>query len=43
MANILGRPEPVKFGHFDVVSLDNGAALDFARSADLFNLSTMHF
>ncbi|MGI4880879.1 MAG: VOC family protein [Janthinobacterium lividum] len=27
---ILGLPAPVRFGHFDVVKLDNGAALDFA-------------
>lgn len=28
---ILGLPAPVRFGHFEVVKLDNGAALDFAH------------
>jgi catechol 2,3-dioxygenase-like lactoylglutathione lyase family enzyme len=27
---ILGRPAPIKFGHFDAVELDNGVTLDFA-------------
>lgn len=27
---ILGLPAPVKFGHFDVVTLGNGVSLDFA-------------
>ncbi len=31
LAAILGRPAPVRFGHFEVVALDNGASLDFAR------------
>ena len=31
LAEILGRPEPKSFGHFDV-ELDNGVSLDFARS-----------
>jgi len=30
LAAILGLPAPVRFGRFDVVKLDNGAALDFA-------------
>lgn len=30
LAEILGLPAPIRFGHFDVVKLDNGAALDFA-------------
>lgn len=30
LAEILGRPAPVRFGHFDVVELDNGVSLDFA-------------
>jgi len=30
LAHILGLPAPIRFGHFDVVKLDNGAALDFA-------------
>lgn len=28
---ILGLPAPIRFGHFAVVSLDNGASLDFAH------------
>ena len=27
---MLGRPAPTRFGHFDVVELDNGVSLDFA-------------
>jgi catechol 2,3-dioxygenase-like lactoylglutathione lyase family enzyme len=30
MAEMLGRPAPSRFGHFDVVQLDNGVSLDFA-------------
>lgn len=33
LAEMLGRPTPTRFGHFDVVELDNGVSLDFA-SAD---------
>lgn len=30
LAEMLGRPAPSKFGHFEVVELDNGVSLDFA-------------
>ena len=30
LADILGRPAPIRFGPFDVVELDNGVSLDFA-------------
>ena len=30
LADILGRPAPSRFSHFDVVELDNGVSLDFA-------------
>jgi hypothetical protein len=30
LAEMLGRPAPSKFAHFDVVELDNGVSLDFA-------------
>ncbi|HUO12481.1 MAG TPA: VOC family protein [Caulobacteraceae bacterium] len=30
LAEMLGRPPPEKFAHFDVVSLDNGVSMDFA-------------
>lgn len=30
LAEMLGRPAPSKFSHFDVVELDNGVSLDFA-------------
>jgi catechol 2,3-dioxygenase-like lactoylglutathione lyase family enzyme len=29
LAEILGRPAPVRFGGFEVVELDNGVSLDF--------------
>ncbi|MBC2665376.1 VOC family protein [Novosphingobium flavum] len=32
MAEILGRPAPRRFAHFDVVDLDNGVSLDFANA-----------
>jgi hypothetical protein len=31
LAEMLGRPEPSRFGHFQVVELDNGVSLDFAQ------------
>jgi catechol 2,3-dioxygenase-like lactoylglutathione lyase family enzyme len=31
LTEILGRPEPVQLGRFDVVELDNGISLDFAH------------
>jgi catechol 2,3-dioxygenase-like lactoylglutathione lyase family enzyme len=31
LAEMLGRPAPGKFSHFDVVALDNGVSLDFAE------------
>jgi catechol 2,3-dioxygenase-like lactoylglutathione lyase family enzyme len=30
LAEVLGRPAPIRFGHFDVIALDNGVSLDFA-------------
>jgi catechol 2,3-dioxygenase-like lactoylglutathione lyase family enzyme len=30
LAEMLGRPAPARFGHFDVVDLDNGVSMDFA-------------
>jgi extradiol dioxygenase family protein len=32
LADMLGRPAPARFGHFDVVELDNGVSLDFANA-----------
>lgn len=32
LAEILGRPAPTRFAHFDVVELDNGVSLDFANA-----------
>jgi catechol 2,3-dioxygenase-like lactoylglutathione lyase family enzyme len=32
LAEMLGRPAPARFGHFDVVELDNGVSLDFANA-----------
>jgi len=32
LADMLGRPAPTRFGHFDVVELDNGVSLDFANA-----------
>jgi catechol 2,3-dioxygenase-like lactoylglutathione lyase family enzyme len=30
LAEILGRPKPERFAHFDVVQLDNGVSMDFS-------------
>src|ERR1700727_3600056 len=30
LPEMLSRPAPTRFGHFDVVELDNGVSLDFA-------------
>ena len=32
LAEMLGRPAPRRFAHFDVVELDNGVSLDFATT-----------
>jgi hypothetical protein len=32
LADMLGRPPPVRFAIFDVVELDNGVSLDFAHT-----------
>lgn len=34
LAEILGRPAPTKFAHFDVVQLDNGVSMDFSGGFD---------
>jgi catechol 2,3-dioxygenase-like lactoylglutathione lyase family enzyme len=34
LAEILGRPAPVRFGPFQAVALDNGVTLDFIRADD---------
>ena len=32
LAEMLGRPAPVRFAHFDAVELDNGVSLDVANA-----------
>jgi catechol 2,3-dioxygenase-like lactoylglutathione lyase family enzyme len=32
LAEILGRPAPVRFGQFEVVEFDNGVSFDFAAA-----------
>jgi catechol 2,3-dioxygenase-like lactoylglutathione lyase family enzyme len=32
LAEMLGRPAPIRFGPFEVVELDNGVSLDFAAA-----------
>jgi catechol 2,3-dioxygenase-like lactoylglutathione lyase family enzyme len=41
LADILGRPAPQRFMHFEVVALDNGVSLDFAKGED--PVSTQHY
>ena len=33
LAEMLGRPPPSRFAHFEVVNLDNGVSMDFADHA----------
>ena len=40
-ADMLDRPAPIRYGHFDVVKLDNGVSLDFARSEGL--IQSQHY
>jgi len=41
LADILGRAAPQRFMHFEVVTLDNGASLDFAQGEA--PISTQHY
>ena len=41
LAEILGRPAPVRFGPFLVVDLDNGASLDYHDTDD--EIVSQHF
>lgn len=43
LAEILGRPKPAKFAHFDVVELDNGVSMDFAGGHDDIRLQHYAF
>ena len=40
LAEMLGRPEPVRFGHFDVVELDNGVSWTSPTWKDLSGHNT---
>ena len=33
LAEVLGLPAPVRFGHFEVVTLENGVSLDYAHTS----------
>lgn len=37
LADMLGRPAPRRFAHFDVVELDNGVSMDFADAEGPIN------
>jgi catechol 2,3-dioxygenase-like lactoylglutathione lyase family enzyme len=41
LADVLGRPAPQRFMHFEVVALDNGVSLDFAQGEA--PISTQHY
>jgi catechol 2,3-dioxygenase-like lactoylglutathione lyase family enzyme len=41
LAEILGRPAPQRFMHFEVVQMDNGVSLDFAQGEA--PISTQHY
>jgi len=40
-SDMLGLPPPNRYGNFDVVTLDNGVSLDFARSEGL--IQSQHY
>lgn len=35
LADVLGRPAPVRFAHFHVVELDNGVSLDYLQTDEV--------
>jgi catechol 2,3-dioxygenase-like lactoylglutathione lyase family enzyme len=41
MAEILGRPAPQKFMHFEVVPMDNGVSMDFGQGEG--KIATQHY
>jgi catechol 2,3-dioxygenase-like lactoylglutathione lyase family enzyme len=41
MAEILGRPAPHRFMHFEVVPMDNGVSMDFGQGEG--KISTQHY
>lgn len=41
LADLLGLPDPVPFGHFTTVQLDNGVTLDFIDSGD--KIPSLHY
>ena len=43
LAEMLGRPPPQRFAHFDVVELDNGVSLDFADQEGKISLQHYAF
>lgn len=43
LAEVLGLPEPTRFAHFHVVTLDNGASLDFLGTDDEAYLVSNHY
>jgi catechol 2,3-dioxygenase-like lactoylglutathione lyase family enzyme len=42
VTEMLGLPEPTKFGPFDVVELDNGASIDFIAAGD-YRIEPLHY
>ncbi len=43
LAEMLGRPKPSKFAHFDVVDMDNGISLDYAENGGHFSVQHYAF
>lgn len=43
LAEMLGRPAPTKFAHFDVVDVDNGVSLDFSENGGDFSVQHYAF
>jgi catechol 2,3-dioxygenase-like lactoylglutathione lyase family enzyme len=41
LADVLGRPAPQRFMHFEVVQMDNGVSLDFGQGEG--KISTQHY
>ncbi len=43
LAEMLGRPKPTKFAHFDVVDVDNGVSMDFSENGGDFSVQHYAF
>ena len=43
LSQVLGLPEPVRFGHFQAVTTENGVSLDFATVPEGQDITPQHY